>query len=174
MSNRLDVLLKPNSNKNNKKILKYLHMNQQKINNNNIYISPVVVEDDIIDEFVKIGVKNLPSIMYKKDIIYGVDDIIEYIDSLCNKPIQKEKNTEDYDNDLHNYMIKMATEDDSGIEDPITQDEIKKSNNKFSQNNNTVMVNKKQNRYDEDTDKLPTISEENDDDILEKYYNSLK
>lgn len=172
MSNttELNILLKPNSNKNNKKILEYLHNKQEKINDNDIIINPIVLESDKINDFVKMGVSNLPSLLYNDDIVYGVSKITKYIDNLCmnttiSKPKQSTQQVENSgDDDLNEYMLSLAFEEDDELEQKISDKEIKKKVDTFNygSSNNT--------RNTKHTEQKIT----NDDHIMSKYLENLE
>lgn len=167
----LNILLKPNSNKNNKKILEYLHNKQKKINDNNIIINPLVVESDKINEFVKMGVSNLPSLLYKEDIIYGVSKIIKYIDKLCmdvKKPKQ-EKPENTGDDELNDYMLSLAFEEDDELEQKISDKEIKNKVDTFNYGSNNSNRSSNANKGRNTEQKIS-----NDDHIMNKYLENLE
>ena len=155
----LNILLKPNSNENNKKILDYLHKNQKKINSNDIIIKPLIMNPEKIDEFVKIGVSNLPSLLYNGKIIYGVNEMIKYINQICKADEKPAREKNDDDNDIYKYMMDTALENDDELEPPISDKELR--NNRFSSS-------AKKNKTD-DTKGNANIFDD-DDDIMSKYW----
>jgi len=168
MSNELTILLNPDSVDNNKNILSYLNKNQQKINNNNIFIKPVPVTHDKIDKFVKIGVNNLPSLLYIHKIVYGVNEMKKFINELCQEPISREKETKSsYDtDDINEYLKNIAMDDDNTeLEETVTTEEIQ--NNRFTQKN-TINFNDDEVST---THKGPT---NRDDDLMDKFYANLE
>lgn len=156
----LNILLKPHSNKNNKKILDYLNAHQKKINSNDIIIKPLIMNPDKIDDFVKIGVSNLPSLLYNGKIVYGVNEIIKYINQLCTKVEKEPRKKNDDESDIREYMISAAFEEDEGeMERPISDKEIR--NNRFSKHN------KKNTNNDYDS---KAGSDDEEEDIMNKYW----
>lgn len=168
----LHVLLKPLSNKNNKKIIDYLTENQKKINNNNMIIKPQIMNPDKIDDFVKIGVNNLPSLLYNGKIVYGVNEIIKYINNLCtdvdNKPIKLKKDSGD--DDIRAYMLDAALNGEEGdMETPISEKEIRAKTRQFDNTHHPKnKSNNKNNKSNSDYNYNDTIDldEEEEDDMM--------
>jgi len=160
----LHILLKPHSNSNNKKILDFLHIQQKKINNNNMVIKPQIMNSDKIDDFVKIGVSNLPSLLYHGKIVYGVNEIIKYINKICindGELLSNPKPKNDADDDIRAYMLDAAlNDDDEEMEAPISDKEIR--NNRFVKN--------KKNKKNDDGDNYDynniAVDEEDEEDEL--------
>jgi len=167
----LNVLLKPHSNSNNKKILDYLHENQKKINSNDMLIKPLIMNPDKIDEFVKIGVNNLPSLLYNGKIVYGVNEIIKYINKLCTKEEKNSKIKRNDDEDIRDYMLAHAKEDDDEMESPISDKEIR--NNRFSKHKNNQKNNNSSTEYDYNNDDNNN-SDDEEEDIMTNYWKNTE
>jgi len=165
----LNILLKPESNKNNKKIMEYLNNNQKKINNNDMLIKPLIIKADKIDNFIKLGVSNLPSLLHDGEIIYGVNEIIKYIDNLCiekKNSNQKNNKIEQNDEDVRDYMLKTAMEkDDEQDSDIMSSKDLR--NNKFTNHNKPKLSNNS-------NDKNDKIYDDDDDDIMAMYWDNTE
>lgn len=162
---KLHILLKPESGDNNKKIINYLLENQRHINNKKMIIAPEVVTSSEINEFVKLGVTNLPSLLHSEYIIYGVNDIIKYIDRLCS-PVNEKKKINIVDDDMREYMLDMVSkagdDGDDGFETPVTDSDLR--NNRFTNHNkkNTEPITEEDNASNYD----------NDDEDMNKFWNN--
>jgi len=163
----LNILLKPDSNKNNKKIMDYLSINQKKINNNDMEIKPLIVESDKIDKFIKLGVSNLPTLLYDGEIIYGVNEIITFIDNKCNEKKESSKKDiiQENDEDVRDYMLMTAMEKDDDEKDkPVSGPDMR--NNRFTKKNEPS----KSNTSGENN----KIYDDDDDDIMAMYWDNIE
>ena len=172
----LYIFVKDN-NKFNKDLFIYLNKNQKIINNNNIILKPILIETNVIDKYIKMGITKIPSILHNNKIISGYSKIINYINKLSkNTNIENKINDEDIEINMKNYMLDEALKkENDDIEEVITPDEL--YNNRFDNRTNgkNTIIQKKNsmsnyniNNYEEDDN----INNEEDELLLKHLKNN--
>lgn len=184
----------------NKQLINFLLEKINLIVKKNFIINPVIINDINRDDYAKKGIKSLPALItHKDDKVYGVNDILIHLSTICTaKPIIKKIKNDSFTNMLENEAKKtiadITNEDQEDIVDmdELTPAEIQQKMSQYTVNSNpnkkgkqsVTNTNKKvkpisitkQHNYDYDKGELAIMSQfmnSSDDEESENEYNPL-
>lgn len=138
----------PDHDKNNIMIINHLNEQYQTLNKLKFKIRPVIVNNNNIDNYTRIGVKGLPALVYKEDDIkIGSKQIINFLTKCCivntSKSTAKIKSNQ-FNNMLMEYALSKDDDEDNDDENPkhlekmVDEGEIGRKVNMFNKQKHKV------------------------------------
>jgi hypothetical protein len=133
------------NNKYNKDLIKFLNNNLKEIVDSNYYTRLIIVDQSNIKKIGKLGIKKTPALLNDdtEEIIFGTENIIQYIISKCEDdfqqpvPVTKPKVGSGFNNrkdDLREYLMEQAMSLDNEPEEPLNLDKFKNYDDNYTKN----------------------------------------